>query len=226
VTASTPPGDATSQPVVSDPAPPADNPARAEPVSVDPPLADAGTGAAGGGIPPGPAGTPVGTPMSDPAVGQLVELPLPTVTVARYADYPSAQRAVDFLSDNGFPVQRTAIIGTGLRLVETVTGRLTVIRAAQAGAASGAWFGLFIGFLFTLFSNSSWWAVLLVTIIIGAIWGAVFGAIAHALTGGRRDFTSRSTLQAGEYAVTVDAEVADDARTLITRLTWRSSGAE
>jgi hypothetical protein len=244
VTASTPPGDATSEPVAADPAPPAANPAATDPVVADPvaadpvvaepPLADAGTGTpippgppgpSGGAIPPGPAGAPVSTPVGGPATGDLVELPLPSVTVARYADYASAQRAVDFLSDNGFPVQRTAIIGTNLRLVESVTGRLTVIRAAQAGAASGAWFGLFIGFLFTLFSSSSWWAVLLVTVIIGAIWGAAFGAIAHALTGGRRDFTSKSTLQAGEYAVTVDAEVADEARTLVTRLTWRTSGA-
>jgi hypothetical protein len=160
-----------------------------------------------------------------PAVGELDELPSATVTVARYADYASAQKAVDFLSDEGFPVDRAAIIGTGLRLVENVTGRLTVVKAAQAGALSGAWFGVFIGFLFTLFSDSAVWAVLLVTIVIGAIWGAAFGAIAHALTGGRRDFTSKSTLQAAEYAVTVDAEVADAARTLVTRLTWRDSGA-
>ena len=106
-----------------------------------------------------------------------------------------------------------------------MTGRLTIGRAALAGAASGAWFGLFIGFLFTLFSSSAWWAVLISAIVIGAIWGGVFGAIAHGLTGGRRDFTSTSTLQAGEYAVVVDAEVADEARAQVTRLTWRESGA-
>jgi hypothetical protein len=171
-------------------------------------------------VPAGPAGETVATP---PGPDELVELPRPQVTVARYGDYASAQRAVDFLSDNGFPVERTAIIGTNLRLVETVLGRLTIGRAALAGAGTGAYFGLFIGFLFTLFSSSSWWAVLISAIIIGAIWGAIFGAIAHALTGGRRDFTSKSSLQAGEYAVVVDAEVADEARTLVTRLTWRDS---
>jgi hypothetical protein len=172
-------------------------------------------------VPPGPGGAA----QTPDRVGDLVALARPQVTVARYADYASAQRAVDFLSDNGFPVQRTAIIGTSLRLVEKVTGRLTIGRAALAGAASGAWFGLFIGFLFTLFSSSAWWAVLISAIVIGAIWGGVFGAIAHGLTGGRRDFTSTSMLQAGEYAVVVDSEVADEARTLVTRLTWRDSGA-
>ena len=146
--------------------------------------------------------------------------------LATYPDYASAQRAVDYLSDQKFPVERTAIIGTDLRLVEKVLGRMTVGRAALSGAAGGAWFGLFIGLLFGIFSNSSWLAVLLVCILIGAVWGAIFGAIAHAMTGGRRDFTSRSSLQASQYAITVDAEVADEARQLLTRLNWQASGAQ
>jgi hypothetical protein len=132
---------------------------------------------------------------------------------------------VDYLSDNDFPVARTAIVGTDLRLVETVLGRMTVGRAAVVGAGSGAWFGLLIGLVFTIFSSSAWWAVLLTALVVGAIWGAIFGAVAHALTGGRRDFTSSSTLQASQYAVVVDAEVADEARVLITRVNWRASGA-
>jgi hypothetical protein len=147
------------------------------------------------------------------------------VAVATYQDYASAQRAVDYLSDNQFPVERTSIVGTDLRLVENVLGRLTTARAALAGAASGAWFGLLFGLLLGIFSNSSWLAVLLVAIVVGALWGAIFGAIAHAATGGRRDFTSRSSLQAGQYAVLVDAEHAEPARQLLTRLNWQTSGA-
>jgi hypothetical protein len=182
-------------------------------------------------VPPGPGGVPslpadssgyrmggFGAPGSGATAG-------PTIAVATYADYPSAQRAVDYLSDNKFPVERTAIIGTDLRLVESVLGRLTTGRAALAGAASGAWFGLFIGLLFGIFSNSNWLAVLVVCIVIGAVWGAIFGAIAHATTGGRRDFASRSSLQASQYAVIADAEVADQARQLLTRLNWQTSGA-
>ncbi|BCB78646.1 hypothetical protein Pflav_050560 [Phytohabitans flavus] len=142
-----------------------------------------------------------------------------------YSDYPSAQRAVDYLSDHEFPVERTAIVGTDLRLVENVLGRMTVGRAALAGVATGAWFGLFIGLLFGLFSESNWLGVILAGVLIGAVWGAVFGAIAHAMTGGRRDFTSRSSLQAAQYAVTVDAEHAEAARQLLTRLNWQASGA-
>ncbi|MET0419907.1 MAG: general stress protein [Actinoplanes sp.] len=169
-------------------------------------------------IPPGPAGTPA-TPAQDPAAGAIG----PTVAVATYPDYASAQRAVDYLSDNKFPVERVAIVGTDLRIVENVLGRLTVGRAALAGFASGAWFGLFIGLLFGFLSDANWVAAILTGLIIGGIWGAIFGALAHAMTGGRRDFSSRSSLTASQYAVTAEAEVADEARALLTRLNWNSN---
>jgi len=172
-------------------------------------------------LPPGPSGEPTGPAR---AAG-TPELSRPTVTVAVYLDYASAQRAVDYLSDNEFPVEHATIVGTDLRLVERVLGRLTTGRAALAGAASGAWFGLLIGLLFAIFTTSAWWSVVLAGVLIGAVWGAVFGAIAHALTGGRRDFTSRSFLDAGQYAVNVDAEHAEPARQLLTRLNWQTSGA-
>ena len=51
---------------------------------------------------------------------------------------------------------------------------------------------------------------------------AGFGAVAHAATRGQRDFTSRSSLQASQYAVTVDPGEADQARQLLTRLNWQT----
>lgn len=145
----------------------------------------------------------------------------PAVTVAVYLDYASAQRAVDYLSDNEFPVEQTAIVGTDLRLVERVLGRMTIARAALAGAASGAWFGLFIGLLFALFTTRGWLLVMVTGLLIGAVWGAAFGAIAHAMTGGQRDFTSSSHLVAERYAVTVSAEHADRAKQMLGELTFR-----
>ena len=193
---------------------PAENPPPAVPATTTP--------GPDGTVPPGPAGVPA-MPATDPTAGAQA---VPTVSVATYPDYALAQQAVDYLSDNQFPVEKTSIIGTDLRLVENVLGRLTTARAALAGAASGAWFGLFIGLLFGLFSDSGWLAVLLVCILIGAVWGAVFGAIAHAMTGGRRDFTSRSSLQASQYAVVADPDVAEEARQHLVQLNWRASGAE
>lgn len=145
------------------------------------------------------------------------------VTIATYGDYASAQRAVDFLSDNAFPVDRTAIIGTDLRLVETVLGRLTIGRAALQGTAVGAWFGLFIGLLFGIFAVAGWFAVVLAGVLIGALWGAVFGGLAHALTRGQRDFSSRRSLVAAHYDVTVDADHHEQASRLLATMRERST---
>ena len=73
--------------------------------------------------------------------------------VGTYDTYLEAQRAVDFLSDKEFPVQHVSIVGSDLRMVENVLGRLTRGRAAAAGAASGAWFGLFVGVLLSAFAD-------------------------------------------------------------------------
>ena len=59
--------------------------------------------------------------------------------VAAYSTYLEAQKVVDHLSDNKFPVENVTIVGTDLRMVERVMGRLMYGRVALAGALSGAW---------------------------------------------------------------------------------------
>ncbi len=70
--------------------------------------------------------------------------------IATFEKYEEVQRAVDVLADAQFPVQKVSIIGTDLRMVERVTGRMTFGRAAFSGALSGMWFGLMIGLLWLL----------------------------------------------------------------------------
>ncbi len=137
-------------------------------------------------------------------------------TVASYPTYAEAQRAVDSLSDAGFPVEVAEIVGYDIRLVERVTGRLTNARAAGAGAATGAWFGLFIGLLVGLFTTGpEWLGLVLGGLLIGAVWGAVFGFFAHWVTRGQRDFTSVSNLVAGRYELSVPNDQAQQARELL-----------
>ena len=69
--------------------------------------------------------------------------------------YEQAQRAVDFLSDHEFPVENCMIVGTELKQIERVTGRLTTGRVALGGLLSGIWMGLFIGLIFSLFGTGS-----------------------------------------------------------------------
>jgi hypothetical protein len=138
--------------------------------------------------------------------------------VGSFDDYEGAQALVDRLSDGGFPVQHLDIVGSDLRLVERVTGRLTTGRAAMLGAASGAWFGLFIGLLLGLFTTSGWLGILLTAILVGAAWGGVFGALGHAATRGRRDFSSMRTLAAMHYDVIARDAMAQQARDLLAKL--------
>ncbi|MGW7198541.1 general stress protein [Streptomyces chryseus] len=139
--------------------------------------------------------------------------------VASYETYPEAERAVDHLADQGFPVERVAIIGQDVRMVEQVTGRMDYGRAALHGAASGALPGALIGWLFGLVNwldpVVSALLLALYGLIFGAIVGALLGVLLYALQGGRRDFASLRSLQPSRYEVVVDEAVADEAVRLI-----------
>jgi hypothetical protein len=137
-------------------------------------------------------------------------------TVARFDDYDSAQRAVDRLSDDDFPVEKLDVVGSDLRLVERVTGRLTKARAASAGAVSGLWLGLLFGLLIGLFATgSSFFAALATGALLGAAWGALFGFAAHSATRGRRDFSSVRTITASRYDLIARDGTVDQARRML-----------
>ncbi|HLK95652.1 MAG TPA: general stress protein [Nocardioidaceae bacterium] len=154
-----------------------------------------------------------------------MKMPTPPtgVPVGTYETYEQAQRAVDFLSDEHFPVENVTIVGNGLRMVERVTGRLTQGRAAATGAAGGAWWGLFLGVVLMFFSTAEadGFLLLLLTTIAGAVFGAVFGIIGYALTGGKRDFTSQSSVVATTYDVLCKYQHAEDARAVLARLSMQ-----
>ena len=143
--------------------------------------------------------------------------------VASYGTYLEAQRAVDHLADSQFPVQLVTIVGTDLRMVERVTGRLSYPRVALAGFASGAWFGLFVGLLLSIF-NAAASPVLFAAILIGGAFGLLFSVITFSFTGGKRDFTSSSQIVAASYSVLCGAEQANKARTLLQKIGGVQSG--
>jgi hypothetical protein len=141
-------------------------------------------------------------------------------TVATYATYREAERAVDFLSDKGFLVERAAIVGTGLRTVEQIAGRITTGRAALLGAVQGAGIGLLFAALFGLFftidEGFGW--LLLYGIALGGLFGGIFAAIGQAMQGGRRDFASVTGMQADRYELQVDHEVSARAKQLLAEM--------
>lgn len=133
-----------------------------------------------------------------------------------FEKYEEAQRAVDYLSDEEFPVENCMIVGTDLRQVERVTGRLTAPRVAAGGVLSGAWLGLFVGLIFALFANSGDALMTIVYCVgFGAFFGVVWAMIGYAMTQGRRDFTSVSQVVATRYEVLTEHKHAERARDLL-----------
>jgi heat induced stress protein YflT len=153
-----------------------------------------------------------------------VSMPLGGVQVGSYDDYPQAQAAVDYLSDEKFPVENVTIIGSDLRMVERVTGRLSWGRAIGAGAAGGAWWGLFVGLLLGIFSRSgtAWVGSVIAGLLIGLAFGAAFGAMGYGATRGKRDFTSTSQIVASRYDVMCAPAQAEQAREMLARFSLRA----
>lgn len=151
----------------------------------------------------------------------------PQRIVGSFGDYAAAQKAVDYLSDEKFPVEHVTIVGRGLNFVEQVTGRLNWGRALLNGLLSGVTTGLFIGLLLAIFFPEVErvdgalvevgfnWPLVLWAAAIGAIFGAIFSVIGYAMTGGKRDFTSVGAMRAETYDVLVDANHADEAERLL-----------
>jgi len=157
--------------------------------------------------------TPAGTPRSRAALA----LQFPQ-SLGVYDDYADAQRAVDYLSDEGFPVQNCMIVGTDLKQVERVTGRLTTGRVALGGALSGLWLGLFVGLIFALFGSGNATAIVLSTAVFGVLFGVIWAMVGYAATRGRRDFTSIQQVVATKYEVLVEHKYAAEGRALLANL--------
>ncbi|OJV82241.1 MAG: hypothetical protein BGO37_04465 [Cellulomonas sp. 73-92] len=144
-------------------------------------------------------------------------------TVASYSTYLEAQKAVDHLAEHQFPVQQVTIVGSDLKTVERVLRRLSYPSAAIGGFASGAWFGLFVGLILTLFSSSAL-DLMIPAVLFGGAFGLLFSVITYSLTRGRRDFTSSSQIVATSYAVLCASEHAGQARQMLAAVGGVVSG--
>jgi len=149
--------------------------------------------------------------------GQLVPtLPRGDV-IGTYETYAEAQRIVDRLAKADFAVAQVSIVGNDLKTVERVTGKLTYGKSALAGAASGAWFGVFAGLLLFLFSATPNFAFVVAAGIIGSGFGMLFGIVTYAINRRIRDFTSTHQVLASNYQVIVDPNLTAKAQELLAR---------
>jgi hypothetical protein len=134
-----------------------------------------------------------------------------------YDTYAEALAVVDRLAKAEFPVKQVAIVGSGLKTVERVTGKLTWGRAAGAGAASGGWIGLFLGLVLLLFTADPQLTSMLAAVLFGVAFGIVFGLAGYAVTRRRHDFTSTHQVLASRYDILVDPQLTARAQDLLAR---------
>lgn len=148
-------------------------------------------------------------------------------TIGSYTSYLDAQKAVDYLADEKFPVRHVSIVGNDLKMVERVTGKLSYPRVALSGAMTGAWFGLFIGVMLSFFDSSSNagapYINVFTAVLMGAAFWMLFAIIGYAAQRGKRDFTSTNQVLASSYDVIVTSDVAHDARRLLAQLPMNSN---
>ncbi|MFJ2144090.1 general stress protein [Glutamicibacter sp. NPDC087661] len=146
--------------------------------------------------------------------------------LGRYTSYLDAQKLVDYLADNDFPVAAVSIVGNDVRTVERVTAKLSYPRVALAGAAQGGMMGLFVGLLLTLFGGggNGLYQILSAIGLGMAIW-MIAGVISYSTRRGKRDFASSSQFVATSFDVVVDFEHAQSARILASKLPMRPQQA-
>jgi hypothetical protein len=146
---------------------------------------------------------------------------LPTIpkgdVLGTYDTYEEAQRVVEKLAKGDFDVRQLSIIGNDLKTIERVTGKLTYGRSALAGAATGAWLGLFAGSLLFLFTASPQVTYAFAVILLGAAFGMLFGIVSYAVNRRRRDFTSTHQVVATSYQVIAPSSVIVRAQELLQR---------
>ena len=148
---------------------------------------------------------------------RLLQLEFPQ-SLGVYEEYAAAQKAVDFLSDQEFPVQNCMIVGTDLKQVERITGRITTNKVALGGALSGLWLGIFVGILFALFDSNSGFVTVVTTALFGVLFGLIWALVGYAATRGQRDFSSVRVVVATRYEVLVEHKLLARAQELLAQL--------
>jgi len=150
-------------------------------------------------------------------MAQIFSLEYPQ-SLGVFEDYKEAQEAVDYLSDNEFPVQNVLIVGTELKQLERVTGRMTWGRAVLGGIATGAWLGLLVGLLLGIFAAEGQWVNAVLTgVALGVVWGGILSAVAYAMQRGQRDFSSVKTIQPSKFEVLVEHRYLAQGQELLAR---------
>lgn len=137
-------------------------------------------------------------------------------SVGVFNTYSEAQKAVDSLADQDFPVKNLAIVGTDLKLVERVTGRRTWGTVLGQGVMSGLSTGFIVAIFMMLLLEGNILGQLLTALLIGVGVGLMFAILGYALSRGQRDFTSVTQTVATKYEILCEHKHVGKARELLS----------
>lgn len=136
-------------------------------------------------------------------------------TVATFAQYEAAQKAVSTLIAADIPARDIAIVGQGLRSVERVTGRLGYATAARSGAINGLLLGMLFAAIFVLGTPSVPVQAFVGVLFVGIAIGMLASLATFAIVRRRRDYASIVQVVAESYEVSVAAGSAAKARQVL-----------
>lgn len=136
-----------------------------------------------------------------------------------YRSREEAQATISYLGQQGFNVRALSIVGSDVKIVETVMGIMSWAQAAGRGALTGAWLGLLFGLLMSFFSGQESLSsgALLPGIIIGIGLGMLWGIVTRALVGRKNNVIARPQVVANEFQIVCDPALANEARALLSR---------
>lgn len=138
-------------------------------------------------------------------------------TVASFTDYARAQKTVSALVAAEVPARDIAIVGTGLRSIERVTGRLGWATAARSGALNGILLGIFFAAIIMIGAPDVPLQLFAGVLFVGIALGMLLGLVSYSFVRRRRDYASIVQVTAEHFEVTVLAKSAHKARQALGR---------
>lgn len=108
-----------------------------------------------------------------------------------------------------------AIVGSDLRSVERVRGRLGYGTLALRGLITGSWLGLLVSLFLPVSANGSVGVTTGAAIVIGAGLGMLINILRFSLTRNRHEFSSSTAVIAARYDVIVPHPMAQQAKDAI-----------
>ena len=139
----------------------------------------------------------------------------PGQTVAQYSSYEAAQKSVSRLIAEDIPAREIAIVGSGLRSVERVTGKLGYATAARSGAINGMLLGLLFAAILVIGSPTVPIQAFVGVLFVGIALGMLMSLVTYSLVRRRRDFASVMQVVAESYQVTVTGSHLAKARQVL-----------